>query len=129
MIDGSADQNRYLIYRLLHRRIEVQERNGKKARGEVKRVYRNIMDGVVELTVGERNVVFQEPTAICLDGDDLVFSYGRAGLIDDSDETLWAEVRAGANRGESLGDVLKRTAPAYRQETRFCLSPRETALA
>lgn len=118
-----------LIYRMLHRQVQVQERSGKRAKGMVRRVYRNIMDGVVELTVGERQVVFTEPTAIRLDGEDVVFSYGKAGLVDDSDETLWAEVRAGANTGEGLADVLRRTAPAYKRETRFSLAPREPALA
>jgi hypothetical protein len=123
------NSSRYLIYRLLHRQVQVQERNGKVAKGEVRRVYRNVMEGVVEVTVGEKDVVFQEPSAICLEGEDVVFSYGRAGLTDDSDELLWAEVREGATKGESLGDVLKRTAPAYRHETRFFLAPREPVLA
>ena len=124
MFDGSG---RYLIYRLLHRCVKVEQK-GKRTNGVVNKVYRNIMDGVVELTVGNRSVTFDEPTTIRLDGDDVVFSYGSPGLMDDSDDALWEEVREGANSGESLGDVLRRTAPAYRRETRFCIT-QESSLA
>jgi hypothetical protein len=120
MDDGSG---RYLIYRLLHRQIRVVERNGKKAKGEVKRVYRDIMSGVVRVTVGGREISFAEPNAIRLDGEDVVFSYGRTGLTEDSDTALWTEVRSGANTGESVDDVLKRTSPVVKRETRFYLEP------
>jgi len=129
MGEGSEGSSRYLIYRLLHRQVRVQEKSGRKSSGMVRRVYRNIMDGVVELTVGDRDVVFDEPSVIRLDGDELVFGYGRAGLTEDNDSALFAEMRAGSNTGESLGDVLKRTAPVHRRETRFCLGPREPVLA
>jgi hypothetical protein len=120
MDDGSG---RYLIYRLLHRQIRVVERSGKKTEGEVKRVYRDIMSGVVRVTVGGREVVLDEPSMIRMDGEDMIFSYGRTGLTEDSDNALWAEVRTGANTGESVDDVIKRTAPTIRRETRFYLEP------
>ena len=120
MDDGSG---RYLVYLLLHRQIRVMERNGKKVAGEVKRVYRDVMSGTVKVTVGGREISFAEPNAIRLDGDDVIFSYGRTGLTEDSDNALWTEVRSGANTGESVDDVLKRTSPVVKRETRFYLEP------
>jgi hypothetical protein len=119
MDDGSG---RYLVYRLLHKQVQVTERNGKKATGEVKKVYRDVMSGTVTVTVGGREVVFEEPSAIKLEGTDVVFIYGRVGLTGESDNAMWDEVKMSSS-GESLDDVLRRTAPIIQRETRFTLEP------
>jgi hypothetical protein len=122
MTDDS-NSSRYLIYKLLHHRIFVMDKRGRRAKGVVNRVYRDIMDGKVELTVGEKEIAFPEPNAISLEKNAVVFVYGRSGLQEDNDDMLFTEIRNGSNTGESLGDVLKRTAPIRKRETRFYLEP------
>ena len=110
------EDSRYLIYELLHRRIAVTAKQG-RVRGEVRKVYRDVLENRVKVTVDGKEVEFQEPTTIRRDGDDVVFSYGRAGIEED-DRVLFAEAHQAG--GESLHDVLRRTAPVQTRETRFC---------
>jgi hypothetical protein len=119
-MDGNT--SRYLIYHLLHKKVFIRGHGG-TAKGIVHRVYRNVMDNKVEIRVGRREMAFNEPNVISSEGSDIVFVYGRAGLVEDNDDFLFAEMRAGSNTGESLDDVVKRTAPIKKRETRFSLEP------
>lgn len=122
--DGSS---RYLIYSLLKRYVDVHDHAGKKTSGIVQRVYRNVMDGVVEMTMGGRQFTFAEPAAIELEGNEVVFIYGSLGAEDDSDEALFREARIAAHAGESMDDVLRRTTPARQREMRFRFGPKAIA--
>jgi len=115
--------NRYLIYELLQKKIMIQDigGNGKKAKGVVERVYRDVLEGQIELTIGGKRVSFTEPAAVVREGNDVVFLYGTLGEIDDSDEALFEEARLAAHSGESVDEVMKRTAPKVRRETRFVM--------
>ena len=115
--------NRYLIYELLQKKIMIQDAggNGKKARGVVERVYRDVLEGQIEFTIGGKRVSFTEPAAVVQEGKDIVFLYGTLGEIDDSDEALFEEARMAGHSGESVDEVMRRTAPKVRRETRFVL--------
>lgn len=116
------DSSRYLIYSLLHRQVEasVPGRGGaKRVSGMVDRVYRNVMDGMVEFTISGRRHVLAEPACIHQEPEGIVFVYGRPGTAD-NDEELFAEAQA---TGESVHDILRRTAPAIIREFRFNLRP------
>jgi hypothetical protein len=122
MADGCP--NRYLIYELLRRHVELREPNGRKASGFVERVYRNVMEGFVEMTMGGKRMSFVEPAAIVQEGEEVVFVYGSLGELDESDEALFAEARLAGHAGESVDEVIRRTAPARKRETRFAMVPK-----
>ena len=122
---STADvSSRYLIYSLLRRFVDIHDHAGKKTSGVVRRVYRNVMDGVVELNLGGKQFSFTEPTSISLQGNEVIFIYGSAGSDEDSDEALFREARLASHCGESMDDVLRRTEPTLRKETRFKLGPK-----
>jgi len=73
------EHDRYLIYRLLGREVEIRRParlGGQRLRGIVEKVYRDIFEGAVEVTVSGEVHVFQEPSAIVPNGDDILFLYG-----------------------------------------------------
>lgn len=122
------DSSRYLIYHLLRRQVDasVPSRGGvKRVSGPVERVYRNVMEGVVEFTIAGRRHVIPEPAAIRQEPGTVVFVYGRPAL-EDNDEQLFAEANATC---ESVPAILARTAPAILREFRFRLGPKVHARA
>ena len=115
------DSNRYLIYTMLGRDVEVTlpRRHGqKKLSGRVDHVCRNIFDNMVELTLSGHQHRFQEPSAIVNSGKRLLFVYGDVGTEDMSDEELFDEARVVAHSGENVNDILDRTqsSPTYTLE-------------
>ena len=71
--------DRYLIYRLLGRRVEVRTParfGGRRIRGVVERVCRDIFENAVEVTLSGCRHVFREPQAIVADGPNILFLYG-----------------------------------------------------
>jgi len=115
------DSNRYLIYKMLGREVEVTlpRRHGrKKLSGRVDHVCRNIFENMVELTLGGHQHSFQEPSAIVNSGKRLLFVYGDVGMEDMSDEELFDEARVVAHSGENVNDILQRTSrsPTYTLE-------------
>ena len=117
------DDSRYLIYWLLRQSIEVKAHSGKRVAGTVERVYRDVMDGKVEVTVGGKRLAFVEPDAIMKDGDDVVFVYGVGQVRPETDEEVFSEARSASAAGESFDEMLHRTAPRLRRETRFVVRP------
>jgi hypothetical protein len=106
---------------MLNRHVDIQIHNGKRYSGFVSRVYRNVLDNQVELTIGGKVRCFEEPNLIVQDGEELVFIYGHITLSDESDDALFAEARMSSHSGESMDDIIKRTNQALKKESRFKL--------
>lgn len=106
--------DRYLIYKLLGREVEVQmakRAGGSRLRGVVERVFRDIFSLEVKVTIGGQTHSFREPTAIVSDGVDVHFVYGSLDLEDDGLEyNAW---------NEDLHQHLKRTTKTPEHRTVF----------
>jgi hypothetical protein len=124
MTDG---HDRYLIYRMLGRRVEMTPASGRRKRlaGVVDRVCRNIFENVVELTVGGKRHSFREPKAILARGEGLVFVYG--GVAPAADDEVFRQTADAALSGETLYDVLGRTEGCPEDILTFRLGPKEKA--
>lgn len=71
--------DRYLIYRLLGRSVEVRmpaRLGGRRLKGIVEKVCRDIFQNEVRVTIGGIVHAFREPAAIVPNGADVVFLYG-----------------------------------------------------
>jgi hypothetical protein len=121
---GVSGHDRYLIYRMLGREISFRKASRKRC-GIVEHVCRNIFDKVVEVTIDGTVHRFDEPMAIVSDGEDVLFVYGDISIHNAGDDTLFANLRDGAYRGDSLEDVLAKTARREPKTTRFLLGPRQ----
>jgi hypothetical protein len=102
--------DRYLIYQMLGRRVELAAAPAGRRRrlsGVVDRVCRNIFENVVELTVGGKRHSFREPRAILAVDEVLVFVYG--GIAPAADDEVFKQTATAAHSGETLYDVLGRT--------------------
>lgn len=119
-----ADTSRYLIYQLLRRKVDIHFFGKEPVSGIVDRVYRNIMENVVEVTLCGRCHVFDEPTHIFQNGNEVVFMYGCNSMEEQTDEQLFQEARLASHAGESVDDVLRRTQPAIKRELRIVLGER-----
>jgi len=119
--------NRYLIYNLLNRKVQFESKGlGKRKKsfvGIVDKVTRNIFNNSVVLTVAGKRHTFKEPTAIMLDEGHLVFVYGDLYGFDDSDETLFKDVRDAAY-GETVNDVIRRSVATDTKTMRFKIGPK-----
>lgn len=118
--------NRYLIYKLLGRRVKCDAKgHGKKVKslnGIVDKVTRDIFENCVVLTVSGKSHKFDEPAAILEDGDNIVFVYGDLDEFDDSDDAFFKDVRDSAYGGSIL-DVLRR-APTGTKTLSFQVGPK-----
>ncbi len=121
---GVPGHDRYLIYTMLGREIAFRM-SSKKRKGVVERVCRNIFDNVVEVTVNGCVHRFSEPMAIIADGDDVLFIYGDISLHNAGDDALFAHLREGAYRGDSITDVIARTSRREPKTMRFLVGPRK----
>jgi len=123
-MDGN---DRYLIYRMLGRRVDMtpprRSRRACHVVGVVEKVVRNIFDNVVELTVAGRMFSFDEPSAILAQEDDVVFVYG--GRIAAADDEVFRQVGEKAHSGENIYDVMRRTEGRSERLLRFRLGPSE----
>ncbi len=108
-----SGHDRYLIYRLLGRTVEVnvpQRFGGRRVKGIVQRVVRDIFEDSVELTVNGVCHAFREPAAIVTRGEDVCFLYGDVEKQEDNDESVFKEACAAAFT-ESFDAYLSRTSP------------------
>ena len=123
-----SGHNRYLIYRMLGRKVSFNSCVSRRARrlsGVVERVCRNVFDNKVELTVDGQTHSFDEPAAIVTDGRaSILFLYGNPGDDDMSDNALFAEMRDSVNVGEPVDEVIRRTARVENKSMRFSVGER-----
>jgi len=119
--------DRYLIYRMLGRQVEMTPprvgRRRRRVAGRVDKVIRNIFDNVVELTVGGRTHSFKEPSAIVAQEEDVVFVYG--GRAPAADDEVFRQAAEKAHSGETIHDVMRRTDGSPDRSLRFRLGPCE----
>jgi hypothetical protein len=107
----SFRHDRYLIYRMLGREVSfLPQRSSKKFSGITERVFRNIFDNVVEITVSGRTFKFREPTLIAMHKDKIIFVYGNAVSAEPDDDMLFAEMQE--RFGETIDDVIRRMTPS-----------------
>jgi hypothetical protein len=98
--------NRYLIYELLGRLVEIRlpaRQGGQRLRGIVEKVCRDIFENEVHVTISGAVHVFREPEAIVGQKDEVHFVYGD---VDEEDEEEMPEFNA---YDESLHEYLRRT--------------------
>jgi hypothetical protein len=118
------EHNRYLIYQLLGRSVEIRipaRYGGRRLKGIVEKVCRDIFQNEVQVTISGESHTFREPSAIIPDGSDIHFLYGDVELTDEGsmvprynayDESLHEHLRRTARRPVAkmvfkLGDVEK----------------------
>jgi hypothetical protein len=73
------ENNRYLIYELLGRNVEIRlsaRQGGQRLKGVVDKVCRDIFENMVKVTVSGQIHEFQEPSAIVNSDGDIHFLYG-----------------------------------------------------
>lgn len=100
-------EERYLIYQLLQRHVDakIPKRFGDDFQGLVTRVYRDVIDGHIYITVDDEHVyVLREPDVIAQDGDDILFVYGSED--DTTDDDFFEELMNTASRGGYVDSVL-----------------------
>ena len=122
-----SKHNRYLIYKMLGRKISFlspsRRQQKKEHTGVAQRVCRNIFEGHVELTVNGRLFRFKEPAVMVSDGErSIIFVYGSKDSMDDGDDALFGVLR---DSMETIDDVIARSAPSRTHVQRFVLGPRE----
>jgi len=121
-----TNHDRYLVYEMLNREVSFRapargRRKGKKRKGVVEQVCRNIFDNAVELTLSGQLFQFEEPVAIVGHNSNIVFIYGDINAPEMTDDELFLEMRVSADRGETLQDVLSRTRPNVIKVVTFVL--------
>jgi hypothetical protein len=103
--------NRYLIYSLLGRSVEVlfsARQGGERQVGIVEKVCRDIFTNQVNVIISGNTLTFQEPSAIINNQDDEIhFLYGDIGEDELQEENF--DVPAYNAYDESLHEHLKRT--------------------
>lgn len=100
--------DRYLIYRLLGRAVEIRlpaRQGGHRLRGIVEKVCRDIFRSEVVVTISGCAHAFREPAAIVGDGADIHFLYGDVELEDED------EIPSFNAYDESIHEHLRRTRP------------------
>jgi hypothetical protein len=104
------ENDRYLIYTLLGRSVEIRlsmRHGGHRLMGVVEKVYRDIFNNQVEVTVSGEKHSFQEPTAIVHDNNNEIhFLYGDLGADIEPSGFELPEYNA---YDESLHEHLRRT--------------------
>jgi hypothetical protein len=123
-----SKHNRYLIYKMLGRKISFlspsRRQQRKEHTGVAQRVCRNIFEGHVELTVNGRLFRFKEPAVMVLDSDrSIVFIYGSRDDIDEGDDALFGALRN--SMGDTIDDVIARSESTRTHVQRFMLGPME----
>lgn len=98
--------DRYLIYRLLGRLVEIRlpaRQGGRRLKGIVEKVCRDIFQNEVHVTISGSVHAFREPAAIVGEGDNIHFVYGDVEVPDE------AEMPEFNGYDENLHDHLRRT--------------------
>lgn len=104
------DHNRYLIYRLLGRKVDIRlpaRFGGQRIQGIVEKVCRDIFGNTVVITIDSYHHTFKEPQAIVEDKDAIVFLYGDIDAKEPDTESF--EVPSYNAYDESLNEHLFRT--------------------
>lgn len=99
--------DRYLIYRLLGRSVEIRmpvRLGGQRLKGTVDKVFRDIFNGQVSVTISGDIHHFREPRAIVKEGGSIHFIYGDVEQVDEEDVPHYNPYE------EHLNQHLKRTA-------------------
>jgi hypothetical protein len=102
--------NRYLIYSLLGRSVEVlfsARQGGERREGIVEKVCRDIFTNQVNVIISGDTFTFQEPSAIVNNQDEIHFLYGDVDVEELQEENF--DVPAYNAYDESLHEHLKRT--------------------
>lgn len=110
--------DRYLIYKLLGRHVDVRmpsRLGSKRVSGTVERVFRDIFDNVIEVTLNGRRHFFEEPDVIVRDEDNLMFLYGH---IEDEDERTMLDDDFNGYQ-ESIHEHIRRTSSGQSNKTVF----------
>jgi len=108
--------DRYLIYKLLGRTVEIRlpvRQGGRRLRGIVEKVCRDIFQNEVHVTISGCVHSFREPSAIVHDGSNIHFLYGD---IEPTDEVELPVFNA---YDEDLNSHLRRTRRRPVQKTVF----------
>jgi len=116
--------DRYLIYEMLGKNVRVERSGmgGPKVEGFVDKVFRDIFDNVVVITVDGVSRKFKEPDAIVRQGKDVLFVYGDIS-VQDEDEELFSALR---DSYENIYDVIERTTPRPRKTLLFVVTDSTT---
>ena len=110
-----SQHDRYLIYLMLGRHIEVSHRPWKRQKGSngiVEDVRRNIFESTIEVIINGQLWSFREPPVIVRTNGSIngsvVFVYGDFEP-EITDEQLFEEMSSSQEFGENVNDVLFRT--------------------
>ena len=103
--------DRYLIYTLKGKRVRaiVPKRfGGFVLNGVVSRVYRDVLDKNISISIQDKVYVFREPDIITsLDEHEILFIYGRnPNTTITTDEQLLEEMRTIAYHGGNIDDAM-----------------------
>lgn len=116
--------DRYLIYRMLGRRVSFSNPRRRRGRavvsGAVEDVARNIFSNEVELTISGKMFSFKEPAAIVRRGEAVVFLYGDIGK-NVSDAAVFKEMKAATWSGETMQETFRKTERGVTKETEFLM--------
>ena len=105
------EHNRYLIYQLKSQHVLAavpRILGGYKIKGVVDDVFRDVMEGNIEIKVGDNVYIFNEPHVILENSGSINFIYGKKRK--EGDEILWDEFREVAQSGGSINEALENTA-------------------
>ena len=108
--------DRYLIYRLLGRLVEIRlphRQGGHRLKGIVEKVCRDIFENEVHVTISGSVHAFREPSAIVGKGEDIHFVYGDIKELQESDMPEFN------GYDEDLHEHLQRTARRPMHKTVF----------
>ena len=115
------DNDRYGIYSLKGQRIKCRVPpafGGHKIKGIVKRVFRNVMEDRLELSVGGVLYYFREPDTILVDEEEVVLVYGEMEECPEvEDEVVFANLHA--TTGGYIDKALRETDAGSVQKIRF----------
>lgn len=112
-----AKSDRYAIYDMLGAVVEFKDKS-KTIKGKVEAVLRDIFNDDVVLTIKSKQYGISEPQLIFRDGSEIIFMYGDLETGEIGDEELFNETRMSGFSGETLEDVLRRTAKSGATEFR-----------
>jgi len=113
-----SKSDRYVVYQMLGAVINFKD--GKNViKGKVDEVLRDIFEDEIVLRIGTEQYIFPEPQLMLREGSNVVFVYGDLEGVEIDDEELFKETRMSGFSGETMDEVLKRTAKGKLSELRF----------
>lgn len=100
--------DRYLIYEMLDKQISFYKQMNKNKvniKGVVSDVYRDIIEGNIEITISGVKNIFREPNAIYRSDKFICFCYGN--VEDMTDDKFFKEFPLLAEKGMGVDEALK----------------------